>query len=94
MGCRGRAIVLGELSMPGRPTNLNNSRARASVFAVGAGGHCLDYLLSPARSLFGLPPSGRRLDKTEIMSPRAINLRQLTKQSRPEVINFFHAQLN
>ena len=30
MGCRGVAMVLGKLSVPRRPTNLDNSRARAN----------------------------------------------------------------
>ena len=33
-------MVLGKLPVPGRPTYLEKSRARA--LAVGAGGHCLD----------------------------------------------------
>ena len=31
-------MVLGKLSFPGRPTNLDDSRARAYCAAVGAGG--------------------------------------------------------
>ena len=46
----------GKLSVPGRPTNLDNSRARAYALAVGTGGGCLDIftlvyrlsLLSPS----------------------------------------------
>ena len=34
--------MLGKLSVPGRPTNLDYSRARAYCVAVGAGGGCLD----------------------------------------------------
>ena len=30
-------MVLGKLTVPGRPTNLDNSRARACCAAVGAG---------------------------------------------------------
>ena len=40
-GWSGGAMVLGKLSVPRRPTNLDNSRARAAL-AVGAGGGCLD----------------------------------------------------
>ena len=44
--------MLGKLPVPGRPSNLADSRARASALAVGAGGGCLDiftliYLFSP-----------------------------------------------
>ena len=43
----------------GCPTNLDNGRARASVFVVGADGGCLDFFLSPIISLFFLPLSWR-----------------------------------
>ena len=39
-------MVLGKLSVPGRPTNLDNSRARAYPLAVGAGWGCLDIFFS------------------------------------------------
>ena len=43
MAWSGGAKLLGKLSVPGRPTNLDNNRARAYiVLAVGAGGGCLD----------------------------------------------------
>ena len=37
-------MVLGKLPVPGRPTNLDHSRARAycACSGVGAGGGCLD----------------------------------------------------
>ena len=35
--------MLGKLSVPGRPTNLDNSRA---ALAVGAGGGCLAFCFS------------------------------------------------
>ena len=35
-------MVLGKLSVPGRPTNLNYSRARLTALTVGAGEGCLD----------------------------------------------------
>ena len=41
-GWSGGAMVLGKLPVPGLPTNLNYSRARPIVLAVGAGGGCLD----------------------------------------------------
>ena len=34
-------MVLGKLPVPGRPTNLDNSRT-STAFAVGAGAGCLD----------------------------------------------------
>ena len=36
------AMVLGKFSVPGRPTNLENSRARDIALAVGALGGCLN----------------------------------------------------
>ena len=35
-------MVLGKLPVPGRPTYLDPSRARAYALAVGVGGGCLD----------------------------------------------------
>ena len=35
-------MVLGKLSVPRRPTNLDNSRARAYCACSSAGGGCLD----------------------------------------------------
>ena len=35
-------MVLGKLPLPGRPTNLDYSRAKPAALAVGAGGGCLD----------------------------------------------------
>ena len=35
-------MVLGKFSVPGRPTNLENSRARDIALAVGALGGCLN----------------------------------------------------
>ena len=54
-------MVLGKLPVPGRPTNLDNSRARAAL-AVGAGGVVWPFFLSSIISLFFLPLSGRRPD--------------------------------
>ena len=34
--------MVGKLPVPGRPTNLDYSRARPIALAVGAGGGCLD----------------------------------------------------
>ena len=56
-GWSGGAMVLGKLSVPRRPANLGNSRARA----VGAGGGCLDifkflYLFSFLSPSFGDGP--------------------------------------
>ena len=47
-------MVLDKFPVPGRPSNLDYSRARASALAVGADGHCLDIFFSPS-FLFFLP---------------------------------------
>ena len=52
-------MVLGKLPVPGRPTNLDKSRARA----VGAGGGCLDIFSLVYHFFFlSLSLSGRRPD--------------------------------
>ena len=43
-GGLGGAMVLGKLPVPGRPANLDYSRARDSVLAEGVDGGCLDIL--------------------------------------------------
>ena len=49
-------MVLGKLPVPGRPTSLENIRARApTVLAVGAGGWFGYFFLSSTISLFFLP---------------------------------------
>ena len=60
-GRSGGAIVLGKLPVPGRPTNLDKSRARAycACSRCGWGLFGLFFLLSII-SLFFLPLSGRR----------------------------------
>ena len=59
-GWSGGAKVLGKLSVPGRPTNLDNSRARAYCACSGWG--CLDIFFSPLSFLFSFSLSGRRPD--------------------------------
>ena len=55
-GVVGGTKKLGKLSVPGLPTNLNDSRIRPIALVVGAGGGCLDiFFLSSVFSLFFLP---------------------------------------
>ena len=58
----GGGRVLGKLSVPGRPANLDNSGARAYCACSRCGWGCLDIFLSSITSLFFLPLSGRRPD--------------------------------
>ena len=53
--------MLGKLSVPGRPTNLDSSRARACCACSRGGGlfgHCFSHL----SFLYSFSLSGRRLD--------------------------------
>ena len=61
-GWSGGAMVLGKLPVPGRPTNLDKSRARAYCACIRCGRGCLDIFLSSIISLFFLSLSGRRPD--------------------------------
>ena len=57
-------MVLGKLPVPGRPTIwiTVGHRQRPTALAVGAGGGCLDILLSSILSVVFLPLFGRRSD--------------------------------
>ena len=55
-------MVLGKLPVPGRPTYLDKSRARAYCACSRCGWGCLNIFLSSIFSRFFLPLSGRRPD--------------------------------
>ena len=55
-------MMLGKLPVPGRPTIWITVGQGPTALAVGAGGDCLDFLLSSVLSLFFLPHFGRRAD--------------------------------
>ena len=60
-GGSGGAMVLGKLTVPGRPTNYDNSRARAYCTCSRCRWGCLDiftlvYPFSPLFPLFGRRP--------------------------------------
>ena len=56
-------MVLGNLPVPGRPTILVTvGQGPTAPLAVGAGGGCLDILLSSVLSFLFLPLFGRRPD--------------------------------
>ena len=56
-------MVLGKLPVPGRPTIWIIVGQGPIALAVGAGGGCLDILLSSVISLLFLPLFGRRSNK-------------------------------
>ena len=62
VGWSGGAMVLGKLPVPGRPTIWITVGQGPTALAVGAGGGCLDILLSSIISLLFLPLFGRRPD--------------------------------
>ena len=55
-------MVLGKLPVPGRPSNLADSRARAYCACSGYGWGLFGHLLSSILSLLFLPLFGRRPD--------------------------------
>ena len=55
-------MVLGELPVLGRPTIWTTVGQGPTALAVGAGGGCLDILLSSILSFLFLPLFGRRPD--------------------------------
>ena len=57
----GGAMVLGKLPVPGRPINLDKSRAMAYCACSRCEWNC-NFFLSAIISLFFLPLSGRRPD--------------------------------
>ena len=71
-GWSGGAMVLGNLPVPGRPTNLDKSRARAFCAYSRCGWGLFGLFSLVYLSLFFLPLSGRRPDIDEILSQKAI----------------------
>ena len=61
-GWSGGAMVLGKLPVPGRPTNLDDSRVRAYCACSGCGWGLFGHLFSSLSFLSFLPLSGRRHD--------------------------------
>ena len=61
-GCSGGAMVLCKLPVPGCPIIWITVGQGPTALAVGAGGGCLDILLSSVLSFLFLPLFGRRLD--------------------------------
>ena len=55
-------MVLGKLPVPRRPTIWISAGQGPAALALGAGGGCLDSLLSSILSLLFLPLFGRRPD--------------------------------
>ena len=72
-GRTGGAMVLGKLSVPGRPTNLNNSRSRAYGACSRCGCGLFEFFFSHLSFLSSYSFSlGDGPIKTEILSQRAV----------------------
>ena len=56
-------MALGKLPVPGRTTIWITVGQGPTALAVGAGGGCLDILLSSILSLLFIPPFGSRPDR-------------------------------
>ena len=65
-------MVLGKLSVPGRPTYLDNCRVRAYCACSRCGWGCLDIFSCVYFFSFLPPSSGDGPIKTEILSQRAV----------------------
>ena len=72
--------MLGRLSVPRRPTYLDNTRARAYCACSRCGWGCLDIFLSSIFSLLS-PSLKDRPVKTEMLSQRAFKPKHPTNQS-------------
>ena len=76
-------MVLGKLPVPGRSSNLADSRARAYCACIGCGwglfGHFYSHLF--CLSSF-LPPFGRRPDIAEILSQRTVKPKTTNQPNR------------
>ena len=73
-------MVLGKLPVPGRPTNLDHSRAETYCTCSRCGWGCLDFFLSSIISHFFLPLSGRRpdIDLNSVSTGRSAQNKQPT----------------
>ena len=80
-------MVLGKLLAPGRPTTLDNSRARAyCAYSMGVG--VVLTFFSRLSSLFFLPLSGRRSDIDKYSLRRTLSPKQPLNQlfgRRPDI---------
>ena len=65
-------MVLGRLTVPGRLTYLIRVMQGPTALAVSAGGVVWTFFLSSIIFHFFLPLSGRRPDKTAMLSQRAV----------------------
>ena len=74
------AKVLGKLSVPGRPTNVDNSRTRAYCSCSSCGWGMFGHCFSRLSFLFSFSLSGRRPDRRKYCLKGPLNPKQLTNQ--------------
>ena len=76
-------MLLGELSVPGRPTQLDTVGHGPIGVAICAGGGCWTFFLSSTISLFFLPLSGRRSDIDWYTVSRAVQPKTTNQPKYP-----------
>ena len=93
-GWTGGAMVLGKLPVPGRPTNLDHSRARAYCACSGCGWGLFGHFLSRLSFLFSFSLSlGDGPIETEILSQRAVKPKT-TNQPTNQTIKLSHCRFH
>ena len=85
--------MLGKLSVPGRPTSLDNSRARAYCTCSRCGWRLFGHFFSHLSFLFSFPlPLGDGPIETEILSQRAVKP-QPTNQLKDPYYQLFSSRV-
>ena len=85
----GGAMVLGKLSVPGRPTIWITEGQGPSALAVVAGEFVWTFLLSSILSLPFLPSLGDSPIKTEILPQRVVKPKTNNQPTNPVFVFFF-----
>ena len=93
MGWSGGAMALDKLSVPGRPTLWMTVRQGHIVFAVGAGGDCLDIfsLIYPLSFFFSLS-LGDSLIQNEILSQSAVKHKTTNQTKYTMILKIFECE--
>ena len=86
----------GKLPVPGRPTNLDKSRARAYCACSRCGWGLFEHFVSRLSFLFSSPPLslGDGPIKTEIVSQRAVKAKTTNQPTMYEIRNYTSTNAN